>query len=166
MRFNEWSWLLFCIFMSHQDNHMIMNIILTSRWSKCYQLEIALSLALCYFVPVFFSLFSTEITSLGEERVNLSTFRTFVQFALVWFCLVPLPLGVWEELRFVIVALPGPFSFLFFPKYSRFLLSQSPRHFLKYFEIYIPQHIRFAELRKNKLNNHVSQMNMQSDLWI
>ena len=31
----------------------------------------------------------------------------FVRFALVWFCLFPLPLGVWEGLRFVIVALPG-----------------------------------------------------------
>ena len=43
---------------------------------------------------------------------NLSAFRTFVRFALVWFCLFPLPLGVWEGLRFVIVALPGFFSYL------------------------------------------------------
>ena len=40
------------------------------------------------------------ITSLGEERANLSAFRTFVRFALVWFCLFPLPLGFWEGLRF------------------------------------------------------------------
>ena len=44
---------------------------------------------------------------------NLSAFRTFVRFALVWFCLFPLPLSVWEGLRFVIVALPGLFSYLF-----------------------------------------------------
>ena len=37
-----------------------------------------------------------------------------VRFALVWFCLFPLPLGVWGGLRFVIMALPGPFSKLFF----------------------------------------------------
>ena len=43
-----------------------------------------LSLALCYFVLVFFSPFSIAITSLGEERANLSAFRTFVRFALVW----------------------------------------------------------------------------------
>ena len=49
---------------------------------------------LCYFVLVFFSPFSIAITSLGEERANLSAFRTFVRFALVWFCLFPLPLGV------------------------------------------------------------------------
>ena len=51
---------------------------------------------------------------LGEERANLSAFRTFVRFVLVWICLFPLPLGVWEGLRFVIVALPGLFSYLFF----------------------------------------------------
>ena len=41
---------------------------------------------------------------------NLTAFRTFVRFALVWFCLFPLPLGVWEGLRLVIV----DFSFTFF----------------------------------------------------
>ena len=75
--------------------------------------KFVLSLALCYFGLVFFSLFSIVITSLGEERANLSAFRTFVRFALVWFCLFPLPLGVWEGLRLVIVALPGLFSYLF-----------------------------------------------------
>ena len=52
--------------------------------------------------------------SLGEERANLSAFRTFVRFVLVWFYRFPLPLGVWKGLRFVIVALPGLFSYLFF----------------------------------------------------
>ena len=42
-----------------------------------------LSLVLCYFVLVFFSPLSIAITSLGEERANLSTFRTFVRFALL-----------------------------------------------------------------------------------
>ena len=41
-----------------------------------------LSLVLCYFVLVFFSPLSIAITSLGEERANLSAFRTFVRFAL------------------------------------------------------------------------------------
>ena len=63
---------------------------------------------------VFFSPFSIAIISLGEERASLSAFRTFVRFALVWFCLFHLPLGVWEGLRFLIVALPGLFSYLFF----------------------------------------------------
>ena len=35
-----------------------------------------------------------KITSFGEERAYLSDFRTFVQFALVWYCLFPIPLGV------------------------------------------------------------------------
>ena len=68
---------------------------------------------LVLFCSCVFSPFSIAITSLGEERANLGAFRTFVRFALVWFCLFPLPLGVWEGLRFVIVALPGLFSYLF-----------------------------------------------------
>ena len=67
----------------------------------------------CHFVLVFFNPFSIAITSLGEERANHSAFRTFVRFVLVWICRFPLPLGVWEGLRFVIVALPGLFSYLF-----------------------------------------------------
>ena len=54
-----------------------------------------------------------DYLTLGRERANLSAFCTFVRFALVWFCLFPLSLGVWEGLRFVIVALPGLFSYLF-----------------------------------------------------
>ena len=68
---------------------------------------------LCHFVLVFFSPFSIAFTSPGEERANLSAFRTFVRFVLVWICRFPLPLGVWEGLRFVIVALPGLFSYHF-----------------------------------------------------
>ena len=70
-----------------------------------------LCLTLCHFVLVFFSPFSIAATSLWEERANLSAFRTFVRFVLVWICRFPLHLGVWEGLRFVIVALPGPFLF-------------------------------------------------------
>ena len=59
---------------------------------------------------MIFSPFSIAVTSLGEERANLSAFRTFVRFVLVWIC----RFGVWEGLRFVIVALPGLFSYFFF----------------------------------------------------
>ena len=64
-----------------------------------------LCLTLCHFVLVFFSPFSIAITSPREERANLSAFRTFVRFVLVWIFLFPLPLGVREGLQFVIVAL-------------------------------------------------------------
>ena len=40
-------------------------------------------LSVCHFVLVFFSTFSIAITSLGEERANLSAFRTFIRFVLV-----------------------------------------------------------------------------------
>ena len=62
---------------------------------------------------MFFSPFSIAITSLGEERANLSAFRMFVRFGLVWFCPFLPPFGVWEGLWLVIVALPGLFSYLF-----------------------------------------------------
>ena len=64
-------------------------------------------LFLCFLSP-----FSIAITSLWEEKANLNAFRAFVRFVLVWICRFPLPLGVWEGLRFVIVALPGLFSYL------------------------------------------------------
>ena len=48
-----------------------------------------------------------------EERANLIAFSTFVRFVLVWICRFPLPLGVWEGLRFVNVTLSGLFSYLF-----------------------------------------------------
>ena len=47
-------------------------------------------------------------------RADLGAFRAFVRFVLVWICRFPLPLGVWEGLRFVIVALPRLFSYLFY----------------------------------------------------
>ena len=72
---------------------------------------------------VFFSPFSIAITSLGEERTHFSAFRTFVRFVLVWICRFPIPLGVWEGLRFVIVVLSGLFS------YICFLLTVSRRFF-------------------------------------
>ena len=73
-----------------------------------------LSLALCYFVLVFFSPFSITITSLGEERANFGAFLAFVRFALVWFCLFTLPLCIWDGLRPV----TGLFSYPFLSKQS------------------------------------------------
>ena len=81
-----------------------------------------LSLALCYFVPVFFSHFSIAITSLGEERADLSAFsyfcsisaRFFFFFFFLFVCLFPLPLGVWEWLWLMIVAFPGLFSYFLY----------------------------------------------------
>ena len=66
-----------------------------------------MSFCSCVFTP-----FGIAITSLGEERANLGAFRTFVRFVLVWICRFPLPLGVWEGLWFVVVALPGLFSYI------------------------------------------------------
>ena len=73
-----------------------------------------LCLTLCYFVLVVFIPFSIAITSLGEKRAHLSAFflrlLDLCLFSFVGF----LTLGDWERLRFVIVALPGLLSYLFF----------------------------------------------------
>ena len=82
-------------------------------------------LTMCHFVLVFYSPFSNAIASLGEERANLSAFRMFVRFVLVWICRFSLPLDVWEGVRFVIVALPGLFSYLFLGLYRLLCLSKS-----------------------------------------
>ena len=39
--------------------------------------DFCMYITLCHFVLVFFSPFSIAITSLGEERANLSAFRIF-----------------------------------------------------------------------------------------
>ena len=41
------------------------------------------------------------------------------RLALVWYCMFLSSLGVWERLRFVIVALPGLFSYLFYIPFER-----------------------------------------------
>ena len=92
------------------------------RWSRCFSFSLLLCglfyEAICFmsYLVLFcyvFSPFSIAITSLREERAYLSAFHTFVRFVLVWFCRFPLPLGVWEGLQFLIVALPGLFSYPF-----------------------------------------------------
>ena len=45
---------------------------------------------------------------------GLGAFRVFGRFVLVLIGRFPVSLDVWEGLRFVIVALPGLFSYLFF----------------------------------------------------
>ena len=98
---------------------------------------------LCYFVLVFFSTFSIASISLGEERANLSAFCTFVWFALVRFCCFPLLLGVSEGLRYVIVALPGHFSYFFISrKHAYIILTRlNPTHGYTLFFLFLLKNI-------------------------
>ena len=81
----------------------VLVLLFVALWFMVYSTRrFVVCLSMCHFVLVFFSPFSIAITSLGEERANLNAFRTFVRFVLVWICRFPLPLGVWEGLRFVI----------------------------------------------------------------
>ena len=118
-----------------------------------------LYLTLFHFVRVFFSPFSIAITSLGEERANLSAFHTFVRFVLVWICQLPLPLGVWEGLRFVDLNLcvsNGTVSTKIYDKRDDFdfdivnfpfLDGDVPRR--TSYGVYISQLIRFARASSN-----------------
>ena len=54
-----------------------------------------------------------QLPRLGKRELILVLFVRLFGL-LVWICRPPLPLGVWEGLRFVIVSLPGLFSYLFF----------------------------------------------------
>ena len=93
---------------------------------------------LFYFLASFFYLFflfiyflflvllTLRLPRLGKGELIAVLFCRFVLFALVWFCLFSLPLGVWEGLRFVIVALPGLFSYLFYTQYKQLTRHCSP----------------------------------------
>ena len=60
-----------------------------------------------YFVVYLYLNGSGSISSVGEERANLSA---VVNLLLCGFCLerFPLPLGAWDWLRYFIVTLPEP----------------------------------------------------------
>ena len=74
--------------------------------------RLVLSLALCYFIFVVFRPFS-------KREPILVLFVRLFDLRLFGFFLFPHPLGVWEGLRLVIVALPGLFSSnLFFLRFS------------------------------------------------
>ena len=74
-----------------------------------------LCLTLCYFVLVFFSPFSIAITSLGEERANLSVFRSICA-CLVW----SVSASSWYLERAAVCDCDTPWTFLlpFFKNYK------------------------------------------------
>ena len=65
-------------------------------------------LFLCFSV-----LLALRLPRLGKRELILVLFVCLIDLCLFWICRFPLPLDVWEGLRFVIVALPGLFSYLF-----------------------------------------------------
>ena len=77
------------------------------RGDLLYVLPCAI-LFLCFSV-----LLALRLPRLGKRELILVLFCTFDRFVLVWICQFPLPHGVWEGLLFVIVALPGLFSYPF-----------------------------------------------------
>ena len=74
-----------------------------------------LCVCVCVCVCVLFSPLSVAFTSLGKKRANLGAFRTFVRFALVWFCFLFLfmsrmgcGLWLWYSLDFSLTFFPCP----------------------------------------------------------
>ena len=53
----------------------------------------------------------------------------YIMVVLVWICCFSFPLGVWEGLEFVIVALPGLFSYLFITKTCLYNFDPLKPHF-------------------------------------
>ena len=74
--------------------------------TKCFGVGVS-GRKLYSFVVYLYVNGSGSITSVGEERANLSA---VVYLLLCGFCLerFPLPLGAWDGLRYFIVALPEP----------------------------------------------------------
>ena len=69
-------------------------------------------LTFCCFFLVFFSSFSIAITSIGEKRANLSTFRSLFDLRLFGFVCFLFLLVSGKGCGLMIVALTGLFSYL------------------------------------------------------
>ena len=95
----------------HSKMEVPVLVLLFVAWWVYSTRQFVLCLTLCYLDLVFFSPFSIAITSLGEERANLSTFRTFVRFALVWFLSVSF--SSWCLGRAAVCDCGTPWTFLF-----------------------------------------------------
>ena len=66
-------------------------------------------------------LLALRLPRLGKRELLLVLFVRLFDLCLFGFVGFPLPLGVWEGLRFVIVALPGLFSYLVLVKIHSYL---------------------------------------------
>ena len=76
-----WLFPDFCLMFLPQPSHE-QTFVCHFRVSFC-SCVFSCVISVCHFVLVLFSPFSIAITSLGEERANLSAFRTFVRFVRV-----------------------------------------------------------------------------------
>ena len=87
----------------------------TRRFVSCF--------TLCYFVLGFFNPFSIAITSLEEERANLSAFGRLYDLRLFGFVCFLFLLVSWKGCVFGILALPGLFSYLLLLVLSLFVFA-------------------------------------------
>ena len=121
MRQLGWNWLAVKCFKLHSSLLYCLDVL--RRWSRCLSYSLLLcSLfyeTICFVLPcvILFLCFSVllglRLSRIGKRELILVLFVR-IRFALVLFSLFPLPLGVLEGIRFVIVALPGLFSYFIF----------------------------------------------------
>ena len=79
------------------------------------RLNISATYLPCVILFLCFSvLLALRSPRLGKRELILVLFVRLFALCLFWFCRFPLPLGIWEGLRFVIVAIPGLFSYFFY----------------------------------------------------
>ena len=89
------------------------------QWVNVYEAICFMSYLVLFCSCVFSVLLALRLPCLGKRELILVLFVLLFDLRLFGFCLFPLPLGVWEGLRFVIVALLGLFSyFLFYIYYN------------------------------------------------
>ena len=68
----------------------------------------------CFFVCLFVFLLALQLLRLEKRELILMLFVRLFELCFFGFCLFPLPLGVWDGMRLVIVALSGLFSYVVF----------------------------------------------------
>ena len=82
------------------------------------------------------------------RAIEVRLYSSSLQLVLVLFGVIDAHCVPHKRMRIGVSVLFSELSF----QYSRLSLSRSPRDSLKYFEISVPRHIRFAELKKkNKI---------------
>ena len=94
----------------------VLVLLFVALWFiRCFFFYFLLYVFPCVILFLCFSvLLVLRLPRLGKRELILVLFVRLFGLCLFRFCRFPLPLGVWEGLRFVIVSLPGLFSYLFF----------------------------------------------------
>ena len=130
--------------------------------------QIYFSMCLSWIFPnLFFYVSFLDISKFIFLCVFPGYFQIYLSMCLSWiFPNLSFYVSFLDISKFIFLCVfPGYFQIFFLCViYSLLSLPQTPRDSLKYFEISIPRHIRFADLRKNKSNNGISLQNFTPEV--